>query len=116
MDEVTDALRRWTALPEDEAGAYHTIGGFVMARLGRVPKTADAFEWGGMRFEVIDMDGRRIDKVLVTRKQPSAGALVWRRGGDGQCEVRRVRAGSEDALSCRLKSSGCARKMFGTNF
>ncbi len=54
-------------LPEDEAGAYHTIGGFVMARLGRVPKTADTFEWGGMRFEVIDMDGRRIDKVMVSR-------------------------------------------------
>ena len=54
-------------LPEDEAGAYHTIGGFVMARLGRVPKAADHFEWGGMRFEVIDMDGRRIDKVLVSR-------------------------------------------------
>ena len=46
-----------------------------MARLGRVPKTADAFEWGGMQFEVVDMDGRRIDKVLVMRKpappQPS---------------------------------------------
>ena len=52
-------------LPEEESGAYHTIGGFVMARLGRVPKTADHFEWGGMTFEVIDMDGRRIDKVLV---------------------------------------------------
>ena len=54
-------------LPEEEAGAYHTIGGFVMARLGRVPKTADVFEWGGMKFEVMDMDGRRIDKVLVMR-------------------------------------------------
>ena len=54
-------------LPDDEAGAYHTIGGFVMARLGRVPKTADVFEWSGMKFEVVDMDGRRIDKVLVTR-------------------------------------------------
>src|SRR5688572_26851092 len=60
------------SLPEDEAGAYHTIGGFVMARLGRVPKTADVFEWGGMKFEVIDMDGRRIDKVLVTRKHPAS--------------------------------------------
>jgi putative hemolysin len=55
------------SLPEDEAGAYHTIGGFVMARLGRVPKAADYFEWGGMKFEVMDMDGRRIDKVLVSR-------------------------------------------------
>ena len=54
-------------LPEEESGAYHTIGGFVMARLGRVPKAADNFEWGGMRFEVMDMDGRRIDKVLVSR-------------------------------------------------
>ena len=56
------------SLPENEAGAYHTIGGFVMARLGRVPRTADAFEWGGLKFEVMDMDGRRIDKVLVMRK------------------------------------------------
>ena len=58
-------------LPEDEAGAYHTMGGFVMARLGRVPKTADAFEWAGMKFEVLDMDGRRIDKVLVTKVPPA---------------------------------------------
>jgi putative hemolysin len=57
-------------LPEDESGAYHTLGGFVMARLGRIPQTADAFEWSGMRFEVIDMDGRRIDKVLVHRLEP----------------------------------------------
>jgi putative hemolysin len=54
-------------LPEDEKGAYQTIGGFVMARLGRVPKAADQFEWGGMKYEVMDMDGRRIDKVLVSK-------------------------------------------------
>jgi putative hemolysin len=54
-------------LPENESGAYQTLGGFVMARLGRIPRTADRFEWGGMRFEVMDMDGRRIDKVLVAR-------------------------------------------------
>jgi len=71
MEEVTTHFGM-DNLPEDEAGAYHTIGGFVMARLGRVPKTADAFEWGGMKFEVIDMDGRRIDKVLVARKNPAA--------------------------------------------
>ena len=61
------------ALPEDETGAYHTIGGFVMARLGRVPKAADTFEWGGLKFEVMDMDGRRIDKVMVARKAPPPG-------------------------------------------
>ena len=38
-----------------------------MARLGHIPRTADAFEWGGLRFEVVDMDGRRVDKVMVTR-------------------------------------------------
>jgi putative hemolysin len=63
------------ALPEDERGAYHTMGGFVMARLGRVPKASDRFDWGGLRFEVVDMDGRRIDKVLVgalnRRQEPS---------------------------------------------
>jgi putative hemolysin len=68
MEQVTSHFGM-DGLPEEEAGAYHTIGGFVMARLGRVPKTTDAFEWGGMKFEVIDMDGRRIDKVLVARKQ-----------------------------------------------
>jgi putative hemolysin len=56
-------------VPDDERGTYQTIGGFVMARLGRVPKASDHFEWGGMRFEVMDMDGRRIDKVLVNRTQ-----------------------------------------------
>jgi putative hemolysin len=66
MDEVL-AHFGLDPLPEEEAGAYHTIGGFVMARLGRVPRVADHFEWGGMRFEVVDMDGRRIDKVLVGR-------------------------------------------------
>ena len=66
MEEVLERFAL-DPLPEEEAGAYHTIGGFVMARLGRVPRAADQFEWGGMRFEVMDMDGRRIDKVLVSR-------------------------------------------------
>jgi putative hemolysin len=75
MEEVTTRLAL-DELPPDEAGAYHTLGGFVMARLGRVPKVADRFEWGGMQFEVVDMDGRRIDKVLVHRvssREPGAG-------------------------------------------
>lgn len=54
-------------VPEAETGAYHTMAGFVMARLGHVPRTADAFEWVGHRFEVVDMDERRVDKVLITR-------------------------------------------------
>ncbi|GAB4503030.1 MAG: hemolysin family protein [Anaerolineales bacterium] len=45
---------------------YETLGGFVMTSLGRIPNAADQFEWQGLRFEVVDMDGRRVDKVLVT--------------------------------------------------
>ena len=52
------------ALPHEDE--YETLSGFVMMSLGRVPKTADNFEWKGYRFEIIDMDGRRVDKVLVT--------------------------------------------------
>ena len=59
-------------LPESEDGNYHTIGGFVMEHLGRVPRSADHFEWGGLHFEVVDMDRNRVDKILVTRL---AGAM-----------------------------------------
>lgn len=52
------------ALPHEDE--YETLSGFVMLSLGRVPQTADQFEWHDLRFEVIDMDGRRVDKVLVT--------------------------------------------------
>lgn len=51
-------------LPHEEE--YETLSGFVMMSLGRVPQASDEFEWHGLRFEVIDMDGRRVDKVLVT--------------------------------------------------
>lgn len=47
---------------------YHTLAGFLLHRLGRVPQEGDMVDWAGYRFEVIDMDGRRIDKVLVTRR------------------------------------------------
>jgi putative hemolysin len=53
---------------EDE---YETLGGFVMTSLGRVPKAADRFEWTVYRFEVMDMDGNRVDKVLVTTISPA---------------------------------------------
>jgi putative hemolysin len=55
------------AMPEEEAHNYNTVGGFVMMQLGRVPKAADCFDWGGLRFEIMDMDRNRIDKVLVNR-------------------------------------------------
>ena len=48
-------------------GTFQTVGGFVMAYLGHIPSVAEHFEWEGLRFEVVDMDGRRVDEVLVAR-------------------------------------------------
>jgi len=63
VDEFKEIFKLPTLPHEDE---YETLSGFVMLTLGKVPQTADQFEWHGLRFEVIDMDGRRVDKVLVT--------------------------------------------------
>jgi putative hemolysin len=58
-----------TLLGEDE-NAFNTLGGFVMHMLGRIPIVADHFESAGCRFEVMDMDKNRVDKVLVARLAP----------------------------------------------
>lgn len=52
----------------EERGSYQTLGGFVITHLGRIPAAADHFEWQSMRIEVMDMDGNRVDKVLVVPK------------------------------------------------
>lgn len=70
VDEFKEIFKLNT-LPHE--GEYETLSGFVMASLGRIPQTADHFEWHNLRFEVIDMDGRRVDKVLVTSKQKMIG-------------------------------------------
>ena len=53
-------------LPDEEHGSYHTVGGFIMSQTSNIPSAGQHFEWGNLRFEVVDMDGRRVDKVLVT--------------------------------------------------
>ena len=45
--------------------SYQTLGGFVVTQLGRLPRVGDIVVWGGFRFEVVDMDGNRVDKVLI---------------------------------------------------
>jgi putative hemolysin len=52
-------------LPREGEADYQTVGGMVMDALGRVPEEGDRFEWEGYSFEVLDMDGRRVNKVLV---------------------------------------------------
>jgi putative hemolysin len=54
-------------LPDEDRGRYNTLAGMVMLLLGRLPRTADIVEWQDWRFEVVDMDGKRIDKVLASR-------------------------------------------------
>jgi len=56
-------------LPDEEHGHYQTVGGFVMTQVRSIPTVGQYFEWGKLRFEVVDMDGRRVDKVLVTPSQ-----------------------------------------------
>jgi putative hemolysin len=55
----------------DTPRAYHTVAGLVMTRLGRIPAPSDRVEIGPLSVEVADMDGRRVDKVLVTRRAPT---------------------------------------------
>jgi putative hemolysin len=69
-------------LPAEDEAVYHTLGGLMMAQLGRVPRPADHFEWRGLRFEVVDMDGKRVDKVLVSRTSPAQ--VVEREGREGR--------------------------------
>ena len=69
VGELKELLRLET-LPGEEEHDFHTVAGFLLAQLGRVPSVAESFEWAGLRVEVVDMDGPRIDKVLVSRLQP----------------------------------------------
>jgi putative hemolysin len=59
-------------LPREEEAGYDTLGGFVMTMLGEIPTVGQQFEHAGRRFEIVDMDGRRVDRVLVTKAAPDA--------------------------------------------
>ena len=66
IDEIKDLLDQ-ESFPMEESASYHTLGGLVMENLGRIPTAGDHFNYGGLRFEVMDMDGARVDKVLVEK-------------------------------------------------
>jgi putative hemolysin len=71
IDAVFRTLKTDSVLGDDEPH-YHTLGGLVMQALGRVPKTGDVFTRAGFRFEVVDMDANRVDRVLVGRETNGA--------------------------------------------
>jgi putative hemolysin len=76
IPELKDRLGLDT-VPEEERGRYHTLSGMMMLLSGKVPKVADAVEWAEWRFEIVDMDGKTIDKVLATTKpDPGASSLT----------------------------------------
>ena len=58
-------------VPEEERGRYHTLSGMIMLLTGTLPQVADAVTWEGWRLEIVDMDGRAIDKVLAVRLAPA---------------------------------------------
>jgi putative hemolysin len=73
------------SLPGEKRDAYQTLGGFIFTQMGRVPSVAEHFEWNDLRFEVVDMDGKRIDKVLVTSVEkketdPAVESAIVQRG------------------------------------
>ena len=53
-------------LPGEKKDSFQTLGGFLFTQMGCVPSVSETFEWNTLRFEIVDMDGKRIDKVLVS--------------------------------------------------
>jgi CBS domain containing-hemolysin-like protein len=66
IDQLQDKLGL-IGVGEEAQGLYHTVGGFVVAHMGKIPKRAEKFRYGEWQFEVVDMDHNRVDEVLVTR-------------------------------------------------
>lgn len=67
LDTVLRTLDAESLLSDHDRQHYHTLGGLAMLALGRVPRTGDLFQRGAYRFEIVDMDGNRVDRVLVSR-------------------------------------------------
>ena len=73
IDDMKDKLDI-DNVPNEELGNYHTVGGFVLASLGRIPRKTERFHWAGWDFEVVDIDRNRVDQVLAIPKSDAAEA------------------------------------------
>ncbi len=74
VDELKELLDL-QSLPEEERVGYQTLGGLMMSQLNAIPTAGEYFDWENHRFEVVDMDGRRVDKVLVVPPSTSLEML-----------------------------------------
>lgn len=68
-------------LPHEDEADFQTLGGFVMTHFGRIPQAGDTFDWENWRFEVLDMDRNRIDKVLIAKATPQTVPDAEREAG-----------------------------------
>lgn len=66
IDEFMEAFQI-SRMRDYDRGHYETVGGFAMVELGKIPVTGDQFDWGEYHFEIVDMDGFRVDKVLIKK-------------------------------------------------
>jgi putative hemolysin len=66
LDRFRDLMGTGLRFPGEDAGAYHTLAGFMLYQLGYIPQASDVVAWEEYRFEIVDMDGNRIDRLLVT--------------------------------------------------
>lgn len=67
LDRFRDLMGTSLVFPGEDGGAYHTLAGFVLYQLGYIPRPAEVVAWDEYRFEIVDMDGNRIDRLLVTQ-------------------------------------------------
>ena len=75
LPELKDRLDL-DAAPEEERGRYHTLSGMLMLLTGRLPRVPDSVDWENWRFEIVDMDGKKIDKVLASRVEPDTSSML----------------------------------------
>ena len=66
IDELKENLQIHSELPGEDEGHFQTLGGFIITQIGKIPKAGDKFQYGNFIFEIMDMDGNRVDKVLVS--------------------------------------------------
>jgi putative hemolysin len=68
MDRFRELFRTDVRFPDEGDGHYHTLAGFVLYQLGYIPRPGEYVDWAGFRFEIVDMDGNRIDRMIVSRQ------------------------------------------------